>query len=238
MAVHIDPSVKLPNNYSIGTDTRIYENTVLADDMVIGHDCIIGKLVNFEKHVTIGNHVTVYSQSHLTTGLEIGNYAWIGPMFLGLNTRRIRHVRDFPLKIEPPIIKQGARLGARATLMPGVVIGEEALIAACAVVTKDVPPFEIWRGFPARKVGMVPEEERLEWSKLLMKCDLCREPRSKKETMNYRKATKGEKGCNVYCHNFYSIGYEDPGGEYGCYCKLLPGEKVDIDFTCDLHKTY
>lgn len=160
--VIIAKGVRLPDDIEIGDDSRVFEGTVLAPQTKIGHNTTIGKLVNFEVGVTIGNHVTVYSQSHLTTGLVVEDHVWIGPMFLGLNTKQIRHTRKFDLVIEPPTIKRGARIGARVTLMPGVIVGEEALIAACSVVTKDVPAREVWRGFPARRVGMVPDDELLE----------------------------------------------------------------------------
>jgi len=160
--VIIAKGVRLPDDIEIGDDSCVFEGTVLAPRTKIGHNTTIGKLVNFEAGVTIGNHVTVYSQSHLTTGLVVEDHVWIGPMFLGLNTKQIRHTRKFDLFIEPPTIKRGARIGARVTLMPGVTVGEDALIAACAVVTKDVPAREVWRGFPARRVGTVPDDELLE----------------------------------------------------------------------------
>ena len=168
----IADGVKIPDDLEIGDGSKIFDGTVLAPKTKIGHRTIIGKLVNFEAGATIGNHVTIYSQGHLTTGLVIEDYVWIGPMFLGLNTRRIRHVRDFDLTIEPPTIKWGARIGARVTLMPGVTVGKEALIDSCSVVTKDVPAREIWRGFPARKVSEVSEDEFLD-IEAMENCSLC-----------------------------------------------------------------
>lgn len=169
----IHETISIPDDLEIGDNSRIFEGTVLAPKTKIGHNTTIGKLVNFEAGATVGSHVTVYSQSHLTTGLVIEDYVWVGPMFMGLNTKRIRHVREFDLKIEPPTIKWGARIGARVTLMPGVTIGEEALIDSCSVVTKNVPAREIWRGFPARKVGDVQEDELLDLDRLRSKCEIC-----------------------------------------------------------------
>lgn len=173
--VYIHPSVRpyLPEDIVIGDDTKIYAFVALAPKVVIGHGCKIGNLVNFEAGVEIGKHVTIYSQSHLTTGLVIEDYAWIGPMFMGLNTNKIRHVRDFDLVIEPPRIKRGARIGAGVGLNPGITIGEEALIAAWSRVTKNVPAGEYWRGFPARKIGDVPKEEMIDYYSAIQKCDLC-----------------------------------------------------------------
>ncbi len=172
--VFIHELVEIPDDLEIGDNSRIFAGTVLAPKTKIGHNTTIGKLVNFEADATVGSHVTIYSQSHLTTGLVIEDYVWIGPMFMGLNTKRIRHVRDFDLKIEPPTIKWGARVGARVTLMPDVTIGEEALIDSCAVVTKNVPAREIWRGFPAKKVAEVQEDELLDLQKLKDTCENCK----------------------------------------------------------------
>jgi acetyltransferase-like isoleucine patch superfamily enzyme len=170
----IHEAISIPDDLEIGDNSRIFEGTVLAPKTKIGHNTTIGKLVNFEAGSTVGNHVTVYSQSHLTTGLVVEDFAWLGPMFMGLNTKRIRHVRDFDLEIAPPTVKWGARVGARVTLMPGVTVGEEALLDSCSVVTKDVPPREFWRGFPAKKVGQVQEDELLDLKGLRDKCENCK----------------------------------------------------------------
>ena len=176
--VYIHPSVEVPDDLVIGDNSRIFNFVKLASEVEIGHGTTIGALTNFEAGCKVGNHVTVYSQSHLTTGLLVEDYVWIGPMFLGLNTKRIRHVRDFELEIEPPHLKFGARIGARVTLMPGVTIGNEALLDSCSVVTKDVPAGEIWRGFPAKKVGDVPMEDYI-GSKQESKCQICMERRKR-----------------------------------------------------------
>lgn len=160
-SAYIHPSVEIPDDLVIGDNSKIFNFVKLAPKVKIGHNTIIGALTNFEADVDIGNHVTIYSQSHLTTGLVIEDYAWIGPMFMGLNTKRIRHVRDLELKIEPPRINFGARIGAGVGLNPDVIIGREAVIDSWSRVTKNVPDFEIWRGFPAKKIGMVPDNERL-----------------------------------------------------------------------------
>jgi len=97
MSYYIHPSVEVPRDLIIGENSRIFANTVLADQVWIGKNTTIGKLVNFEEDVYIGDNVTIYSQSHLTSGLVIKDNVWIGPMFMGLNTKRIRHIRDFEL---------------------------------------------------------------------------------------------------------------------------------------------
>lgn len=171
--VFIHPSVDRPEDLVLGRGSQIWAGTILDSRVVIGHACKIGKLCDFQTDVTIGNHVNVMPRSHFTKGLVIEDFAWIGPLFMPLNTKKIRHVRDFELKIEAPIIKFGARIGARVTVMPGVTIGEEALIDACSVVTKDVPDGEIWRGSPAKKIGEVPDEERIDLTKVEGKCEIC-----------------------------------------------------------------
>ena len=145
----------------IGDNTFIGHHTVLRPGTIIGNDCVIGHLTVFEGKCTIGDRVLIEPQCHITLDIIIEDDVFIAPLFCGANTQKIKHGRDFDLKITAPIIRRAARIGIGVLLLPGVEIGENSMIGVGSVVTKDVPPREIWFGNPAIKHGDVPEDEIL-----------------------------------------------------------------------------
>lgn len=90
----------------------------------------------------------------------IEDHVFIAPFFVGANTPKIVHGRDYPLELKPYRIKFGARIGIAVSVLPGVTIGREALIGAGSLVTKDVPDYAVAFGRPAKIVRIVPIEER------------------------------------------------------------------------------
>jgi acetyltransferase-like isoleucine patch superfamily enzyme len=112
-----------------------------------------------EPRVTIGDNCTIHSQCHLTAGIIIEDRVFIAPMFTPTNTRKISFGRGYDVVEEAPVIRFGARIGAGVTVLPGVEIGEQAMIGAGSVLTESVPAREIWVGNPARKIRDVPEDE-------------------------------------------------------------------------------
>jgi len=171
---YIAPLTWIDNDVEIGARSKVYQFTVLKAGFRLGHESTIGNLVATEPNAKIGSHVTVYSQGHLTTGLVVEDWVFLGPMFMGTNTRRISHGRDYPVVREAPLIKRGAALGACVTLLPGVIIGENAIVGAGSVITKSVPDREVWAGYPARKLRDVDEEETLDFEAKRQACDICR----------------------------------------------------------------
>jgi UDP-2-acetamido-3-amino-2,3-dideoxy-glucuronate N-acetyltransferase len=159
--VSIAHGVILKGEIEIGDNSRIFEYSILKDGTKIGKDTTIGNHVCGEPEVTIGDNCSIWSQCHLTQGLIVEDKVFMAPMFIGTNTRKISFGRNYEVIVEPPIIRFGARIGANVTVLPGIEIGEQAMIGAGSVVTKDVPPREIWAGNPARKLRDVPAEELL-----------------------------------------------------------------------------
>lgn len=168
------PPLILGKNVVIGAGSVVYRGSVLEDsvfvgDLVvireevkIGQFTIIGKGVTVENKTTIGEHVKVETNAYITALSIIEDYCFIAPEvtftndnFLGRTEERRKHFKG-------PTLKKGARIGANATILPGVVIGEDALVAAGSVVTKDVPARKIVMGVPARVVRDVPPEQLLE----------------------------------------------------------------------------
>lgn len=159
--VVIKNGVIIEQDCEVGSDTFIGNYCILRAGTKIGSDCKIGHLTVFEENCQIGDRCLIQTQCYITKGVIIEDDVFIGSMFTGGNDRLMchnrRHILDY--KETPFKIKRAARLGINVTVLPGVVIQENAVIGAGSVVTKDVPPFEIWFGNPARKAGQVDKKE-------------------------------------------------------------------------------
>jgi UDP-2-acetamido-3-amino-2,3-dideoxy-glucuronate N-acetyltransferase len=142
---------------SIGADTRIWQFCVVLEGATIGENCNICAHVLIENDVIIGNRVTVKSGVQLWDGLRVGNDVFIGPNASFTNDRFPRS-KIRPDKFLQTVIEGGASIGAGATILPGITIGTNALVAAGAVVTRSVPPNAIVVGNPATISGYVNAE--------------------------------------------------------------------------------
>ena len=123
---------------NIGQDTNIWQFCVVLPGAVIGNNCNICSHVFIENDVKIGNNVTIKCGVQVWDGTVIEDDVFIGPNVTMTNDRHPKS-RNKDWKCEGIIIKRGASIGANATILPGVTIGENALVGAGAVVTKDVP---------------------------------------------------------------------------------------------------
>ncbi|MGY5879564.1 MAG: DapH/DapD/GlmU-related protein [Candidatus Thorarchaeota archaeon] len=160
--VYIAETAIFYHDVEIGDNSRIFDNVVIREGTRIGKNTTIGNGVCIETDARIGNHCGIGAQCHITNEIIIEDYVFLGPNVTTTNVWQIGYKRsDIPLKLEPPIIGRGTRVGGGATILPKVKIGEDSLIAAGAVVTRDVGSREVWAGNPARCVGKVPEEEWL-----------------------------------------------------------------------------
>ena len=161
--VHIRPYSIIYNGCKIGNHVHIGHNSILREFTEIGDHSSIGSLVMCEGYTKIGHHSIVHSQTHLTAKMEIGNYVFIGPKVTTANDRRVRYFRpDITDPDQGPIIEDGAVIGAGAALLPKVRIGKGAFVAMGAVVTKDVPPFRLVIGVPAKVFRHVNRDEVVE----------------------------------------------------------------------------
>ncbi|MDE4907372.1 N-acetyltransferase [Methanogenium marinum] len=133
--------VVVGNHFSTGHNVMIREKTTIGDGVSVGTNTII------EGNTTIGNNVSLQSLVYIPTGVVIEDNVFIGPNAVLTNDPYPPHGGD---NLKGPVIRKGASIGANATLLPGVVVGEGALVAAGAVVTHDVPPRMLAVGAPAR----------------------------------------------------------------------------------------
>lgn len=136
---------------NIGEDTKIWQFCVVLKDAVIGKNCNICSHVFIENDVKIGNNVTIKCGVQIWDGIEIEDNVFIGPNVTFTNDKNPKSQnKDWIL--EKTIVKKGASIGANATILPGITIGENALIGAGSVVTKDVPANFKVIGNPAKAI--------------------------------------------------------------------------------------
>jgi UDP-2-acetamido-3-amino-2,3-dideoxy-glucuronate N-acetyltransferase len=151
--VFIHPTSEVKSK-SIGKSTRIWQFCVVLEEAIIGQNCNINANVFIENDVKIGNNVTIKSGVQVWDCIEIENDAFIGPNVTFTNDLYPRSKKQ-PAKFLSTIVKEGASIGANSTILPGLQIGKFSIIGAGSVVTKDVEPFSLMAGNPARKIGKV-----------------------------------------------------------------------------------
>ena len=144
---------KIANEVMIGDFVSIREHNIIGDKT------IIGRLISMEPRTVIGQRVRTAAVTHLTSDMIIEDDVFMGSHISTTNDNQMG--RGTAGAYKGPHIRRGARIGSNSTLLPGVVIGEEAVVAAAAVVTRDVPDKKVVMGMPAKVIKDVPEDELL-----------------------------------------------------------------------------
>lgn len=138
----------------IGLKTKIWQFSIIFPDAIIGENCNICAHTLIENDVRIGNNVTIKSGVYIWDGIMLEDNVFVGPCVTFTNDKKPRS-KQYPEKFPQTIVEKGASIGANATILPGIRIGQNALIGAGAVVTKDVPANAIVVGNPAIVKGYV-----------------------------------------------------------------------------------
>ncbi|MBN1297261.1 N-acetyltransferase [bacterium] len=138
----------------IGSNFQTGHHVFVRECNTIGDDVSVGTLTVVEHHVVIGNRVRIHSQVFIPEFSVIEDDAWIGPNVVMTNAPYPRGNRVKEM-LQGPVVCSGAKIGANATLLPGVVIGRGALVGAGSVVTRDVVEYAVVMGNPARQRGTV-----------------------------------------------------------------------------------
>src|SRR5690554_6474919 len=147
----------IDENCSIGKGTKIWHFSHIMPNCVIGENCNIGQNVVVSPEVILGNNVKVQNNVSIYTGVECEDDVFLGPSMVFTNVINPRSAIVRRDQYEKTKVKKGASIGANATIVCGNDIGEYALIGAGAVVTKEVPPYALVVGNPAKQIGWVSE---------------------------------------------------------------------------------
>ncbi len=132
----------------LGNGSVAWEPCHIGEGAKIGSDCMVGALAHVGSLAVLGDRVRVQGGAYIASICELNDDVFVGPNATLLNDRH--PPSQDRRKWMPVIAREGAVIGGGATVLPGVTIGERAVVAAGAVVTKDVPAGEVWGGNPAR----------------------------------------------------------------------------------------
>jgi acetyltransferase-like isoleucine patch superfamily enzyme len=146
-------NVRIGDNFRTGHNVLIRENTSIGDNVLVGTSVII------EGNTTIGSSVSIQSNVYIPTNSVIEDSVFIGPSAVLTNDKYPLRKEESELK--GAILRKGASIGANSTILPGIEIGEGALVAAGAIVTRHVAPWTLAIGSPARMMELPKELKRL-----------------------------------------------------------------------------
>ena len=154
MATYIHPSAHLSEQASIGENTKVWINVQIREQASIGENCIISKDVYIDHTVQIGQRCKIQNSVSVYAGVTIKDDVFVGPN-VSFTNDKIPRAFNQEWKITPTLVENGVSIGANATIVCGVTLGEYSMVASGSVVTKDVPPFTLVMGNPARVVSKI-----------------------------------------------------------------------------------
>ena len=164
MSVRIHPTAQVSESAVLGEGTQVWLHCQIRERAKLGKNVILGKNVYIDFEVMIGNNVKIQNNVSVFHGVTIEDGVFVGPHVCFTNDKIPRAVNpDGTPKsasdwvVSPIVVREGASIGANATIVCGVTIGRWAMIGSGAVVTKDVPDFALVVGNPARVIGRVDE---------------------------------------------------------------------------------
>lgn len=178
----VHPTSIIDDNAEIGEGTKIWHFSHIQSGAVIGKNCSFGQNVNVSNNVRIGNAVKVQNNVSIYEGVELEDYVFCGPSCVFTNdlTPRAKYPKG-RAGYRKTLVREGASIGANATVVCGCTVGKWALIGAGAVVTTDVPDHALMLGVPARLRGWACECGAILPDDLV--CDAC--------GRTYRESTNG-----------------------------------------------
>lgn len=152
----IHSTASVSEKATLGDNTKVWINVQVREGARIGADCVLSKDVYVDHSVSIGNRCKIQNGVSVFSGVVIDDDVFVGPNASFTNDK-VPRAFNSEWQITPTRVKRGASIGANATIVCGVTIGEYAMIAAGSVVTRDVPAFTLVMGNPARIVSKIDE---------------------------------------------------------------------------------
>lgn len=152
--IFIHPTANVSNQAIIGDGTKIWINSQIREKSQIGRNCIISKDTYIDAEVRIGNNCKIQNSVSIYHGVTIDDDVFVGPNACFTNDK-VPRAFDPEWKITPTFVKKGASIGANATIVCGITLGEYCMVAAGSVVTKDVEAYSLVMGNPAKHYSYV-----------------------------------------------------------------------------------
>jgi UDP-2-acetamido-3-amino-2,3-dideoxy-glucuronate N-acetyltransferase len=140
---------------TIGAGTKIWHFCHVSGSAVIGENCVLGQNVYIGNRAVLGSNVKVQNNVSVYEGVVCEDDVFLGPSMVFTNVINPRSAVNRKEQFKPTLVKKGATIGANATIVCGISLGEYCFVGAGAVVTKDVKPYALMTGVPARQKGWV-----------------------------------------------------------------------------------
>ncbi|WP_263833672.1 acyltransferase [Sulfurospirillum oryzae] len=147
--IYFYPTANVSENSEIGVGSKIWQNVQVREGAIIGKNCNISKDVYIDFNVSIGNNCKIQNGVSIFHGVTIEDDVFVGPNAVFTNDKVPRSF-NLEWSVVPTLVKHGSSIGANATIVCGITIGEYAMVGAGSVVTKDVKPYTLVLGNPAK----------------------------------------------------------------------------------------
>jgi UDP-2-acetamido-3-amino-2,3-dideoxy-glucuronate N-acetyltransferase len=153
----VHPTADVDDGARVGAGTKVWHLAHIRSSATVGEECVIGRNVYVDANAVVGSRVKIQNNVSVYQGVTIEDEVFVGPCVVFTNDLRPR-AQNADWEITPTLVRKGASIGANATLVCGIEVGEYAMIAAGSVVTKNVEPYQLVAGNPARPRGWVDEK--------------------------------------------------------------------------------